>query len=158
MFRIGPRDGNSRYDTSPMRGGDYSGGYDLACVGYATIAGKRLSDGFATARRETIDSVVGVEMATEPKNQGLTERHRQVLNVLANAPRGRDVNALLTLGFKLETMADLVRSGFATVRVETVKELGLEIEFACVRITDAGWRSLEGLTARRPSPRWPQKR
>jgi hypothetical protein len=97
-------------------------------------------------------------MATEPKNQGLTERHRHVLNVLANAPRGRDVNALLTLGFKLETMADLVRSGFATVRVETVKELGLEIEFACVRITDAGWRSLEGLTARRPSPRWPQKR
>jgi hypothetical protein len=80
-----------------------------------------------------------------------------VLNVLPNAPRGRDVNALLTLGFKLETMADLVRSGFATVRVETVKERGLEIEFACVRITDAGWRSLEGLTARRPSPRRPEK-
>jgi hypothetical protein len=97
-------------------------------------------------------------MATEPRNQSLTPRHLQVLNVLANAPRGRDVNALLTLGFKLETMADLVRSGLATVRVETVKELGLEIEFACVRITDAGWRSLEGLTARRPSPRRQEKR
>jgi hypothetical protein len=96
-------------------------------------------------------------MATEPRNQSLTPRHLQVLNVLANAPPGRDVNALLTLGFKLETMADLVRSGFATVRVETVKERGLEIEFACVRIMDAGWRSLEGLTARRPSPRRPEK-
>ena len=64
----------------------------------------------------------------------------------------------VTLGFKLETMADLVRSGFATVRVETVKELGFEIEFACVRITDAGWRSLEGLTSRRRSPRPPEDR
>ena len=97
------------------------------------------------------------EMATKPKNQRLAERHRRVLEVLAIAPNGHDVNALLTLGFKLETMADLVRSGLATVRVETVKERGLEIEFACVRITDAGWRSLEGLTARRPSARRPEK-
>jgi len=97
-------------------------------------------------------------MATEPENQSLTERHRQVLNVLANAPRGRDVNALLTLGFKLETMADLVQSGLATVQVETVEERGSKIEFACLRITDAGWRSLEGLTAHRPSPRRPERR
>ncbi len=59
--------------------------------------------------------MVGVEMATEPRNQNLTETHRQVLNVLARAPHGRDVNALLSLGFKLETMADLVQSGLATV-------------------------------------------
>jgi hypothetical protein len=97
-------------------------------------------------------------MATEPRNESLTPRHLQVLNVLANAPLGRDVNALLTLGFKLETMADLVQSGLATVRVETVEERGLKIEFACLRITDAGWRSLEGLTARRPSPRRPEER
>ena len=97
-------------------------------------------------------------MATEPRNQTLTPRHLQVLNVLAHAPRGRDVNALLTLGFKLETMADLVQSGFATVRVETVEERGVKIELACVRITDAGWRSLEGLTARRWSPRRPERR
>ena len=84
-------------------------------------------------------------MATEPENQSLTRRHRQVLKVLARAPpRGRDVNALLTLGFKLETMADLVRSGLATVWVETVKERGLPIEVARVRITDAGRRALEG--------------
>jgi len=97
-------------------------------------------------------------MATEPENQSLTERHRQVLEALAIAPHGRDVNALLTLGFKLETMADLVQSGLATVRVETVEERGLKIEFACLRIADAGWRSLEGLTVHRPSPRRPEGR
>jgi hypothetical protein len=95
-------------------------------------------------------------MATEPKNQRLTERHRQVLEVLAIAPHGRDVNALLTLGFKLETMADLVQTGLATVRVETVEEIGSKIEVALVEITDAGWRSLEGLTSRRRSPHPPK--
>jgi hypothetical protein len=82
-------------------------------------------------------------MATEPENQSLTRRHRQVLKVLARAPpRGRDVNALLTLGFKLERMADLVRSGLATVRVETVEERGVKIEVACLWITDAGRRAI----------------
>jgi hypothetical protein len=91
-------------------------------------------------------------MATEPKNQNLTGRHRQVLEILAIAPHGRDVNALLTLGFKLETMADLVRSELATVRVEIVEERDSKIEFAIVEITDAGWGLLEGLTARRLPP------
>jgi len=86
-------------------------------------------------------------MATEPRNQSLTPRHFQVLNVLATAPLGCDVNALLTRGFKLETMADLVLSELATVRVET--ERGLKIEFAYLRITDAGWQALEGLTTQR---------
>jgi len=93
-------------------------------------------------------------MATEPKNQRLTERHRQILEVLAIAPR--DVNALLTLGFKLETMADLVRSELATVRIETVENRYSKIEVALVQITDAGWRALEGLTSRRRSPRPPE--
>jgi hypothetical protein len=35
-------------------------------------------------------------------------------------------------------MADLVQGELATVRVETVEEFGPKIEFACVRITDAG--------------------
>jgi hypothetical protein len=96
-------------------------------------------------------------MATEPQNQRLTERHRQVLEVLAIAPHGRDVNALLTLGFKLETMADLVRSELATVRIETVENRDWKIEVALVQITDAGWRAFEGLTARRPSPRSPKR-
>ena len=93
-------------------------------------------------------------MATEPENQRLSERHRQVLEVLAIAPR--DVNALLTLGFKLETMADLVQSELATVRIETAEQRDSKIEVALVQITDAGWRALEGLTSRRRSPRPPE--
>jgi hypothetical protein len=82
-------------------------------------------------------------MAAQPRIQGLAWRHRQVLAVLARAPpRGRDVNALLTLEFKLETMADLILSGQATIRIEIVKERDSKIEVACVRITDAGWQSL----------------
>jgi hypothetical protein len=97
-------------------------------------------------------------MATEPKNQGLTERHRQVLNVLADAPRGRDVNALLTIEFKLETMADLIRGELATLRIETVENSDSKIEVALIQITDAGWRALEGLTTRRLPPRPPKGR
>ena len=90
-------------------------------------------------------------MATEP----LTERHRQLLEVLAIAPHGRDVNALLTGGFELETMADLVRSELAAVRIETVENHDSKVEIALVQITDAGWRALEGLVSRRLSPRLP---
>jgi hypothetical protein len=100
----------------------------------------------------------GAEMATEPKNQRLTERHRRVLEVLAIARHGRDVNALLTLGFKLETMADLVGSELATVRIETAEKLDSKIEVALVQITDAGWQLLEGLTSRRRSPHPPKDR
>jgi hypothetical protein len=94
-------------------------------------------------------------MATEPKNQRLPEKHRQVLEVLAIAPHGREVNALLALGFKLETIAGLIRSELATVRIETAKKQRAEskAEVAFVQITDDGWRLLEGLTLRRRSPR-----
>jgi len=83
-------------------------------------------------------------MATEPENRSLSARHCQALKILAEAVHGRDVNALLTRGFKFETMADLVRSGLATVRVETVEAHGLVIEVARLRITAAGRRALEG--------------
>jgi hypothetical protein len=82
-----------------------------------------------------------------------------LLEVLATAPHGRDVNALLTAGFKLETMADLVRSELATVRIETVENRDSKIEVALVQITDVGWRALEGLSSsQRRSPRPPEDR
>jgi hypothetical protein len=94
-------------------------------------------------------------MATGPRNQRLTERHRQVLEVLAIALHGRDVNALLALGFKLQTIADLIRGELATVRIETAKKrcADSKTEVALVQITDDGWRLLEGLTLRRRLPR-----
>ena len=95
-------------------------------------------------------------MATEPRKPSLTERHRQVLRILAMAPLGRDLNTLLTLGFKLEMMADLVRSKLATVRIETVENRNSKTEFAIIQITDAGWRALEGLRSRKRSRRPPE--
>jgi hypothetical protein len=82
-------------------------------------------------------------MVAESENQSICPSHRRVLKVLAKTPRGCDVNALLTRGFKLETMADLVGGGLATVLVETVTEDGLTIEVARVRITDAGWKAIQ---------------
>ena len=83
-------------------------------------------------------------MATEPENQSLGERHRRVLAVLAKAPRGRDVNALLTRGFRFETIADLIRSGLAMVELQSMERSEPNIHVARVTITDAGRRVLEG--------------
>jgi hypothetical protein len=83
-------------------------------------------------------------MATEPENQSLGERHRRVLAVLAEVPRGCDVNALLTRGFGFETIADLVRRGLATVQLQSMGKREPNGDVACVRITDAGRRALEG--------------
>jgi len=49
-----------------------------------------------------------------PRSLQFSPRFR-INEVLAIAPHGLDVNALLARGFKLETMADIVRSEFATV-------------------------------------------
>jgi hypothetical protein len=83
-------------------------------------------------------------MATEPETQSPGPRHRRLLAVLANAPRGRDVNALLTRGFRFETIADLIRSGLATVQLQSMGKREPNDHVACVRITDAGQRALEG--------------
>jgi len=81
-------------------------------------------------------------MAKGPENHSLGARHRRVLKMLAEAAHGRDVNALLARGFGFEIMADLVRSGLATVRVETVEARGLAIEVARLKMTNAGRRAL----------------
>ena len=83
-------------------------------------------------------------MATGPENQNLGERHRQMLAVLAKAAGGRDVNALLTRGFRFETIADLIRNGLATVELQSTGRSEPNIHVARVAITDAGRKALEG--------------
>jgi thiamine monophosphate synthase len=82
-------------------------------------------------------------MATELENRSLRPRHRQLLSVLAKAPRGRDVNALLSRGFRFDTIADLIRGGLATVQLRSTGKREPNVDVACVRITDAGRRALE---------------
>jgi hypothetical protein len=88
------------------------------------------------------------DMVAVPENQNIHLSHRRVLIVLARTQHGCDVNALLTRGFKIATMGDLVRAGLATVRVETVEERGLPIEIARIRITDAGRKAIRAAVRR----------
>jgi hypothetical protein len=88
---------------------------------------------------------VGGQMATELENRSLGPRHRRLLTVLAKAPRGRDVNALLSRGFRFETIADLIRGGLATVQLRSMGKRQPNITVACVRITDAGRRASESV-------------
>ena len=83
-------------------------------------------------------------MATKPKNQRIGRSHRLMLKMLAKVERGRDVNVLLSRGFSFEIMGDLVRTGLATVQLDSMRRRGRTVEVACVRITDKGRRALEG--------------
>jgi hypothetical protein len=80
----------------------------------------------------------------ESDSQSIGPSHRRVLNVLARARRhGCDVNNLLSRGFTLETMADLVRNELATVQLERVSKRGRTVKIARISITDAGRTLLE---------------
>ena len=83
-------------------------------------------------------------MAPNAPHQSMGPDHRRVLKILAKAPRGRDVNVLLTRGFRFETLADLVRTGLVRVRLDTVKQRGQPVEVARLRITDDGREAIEG--------------
>ena len=81
-------------------------------------------------------------MASDSRSIGPS--HRRVLKMLARARRhGCDVNALFSRGFEHKTIADLVRTGLATVQLESMRKRGRTVEVARVRITDAGRRLLE---------------
>ena len=90
-------------------------------------------------------------MATEPENQSIRPRHRRVLKVLAKAPRGRDVNALLSRGVRFQTLVDLVRRGLARVELQSMGKRGSKVQVAWIRITDVGLKMLEGQGVSRAS-------
>jgi hypothetical protein len=74
--------------------------------------------------------------------------------LLACSPFGAAEVIMLTHGFTRDTLAGLVRAGLATTaQRETVKTDVQSV--GRVRITEAGRRVIDRLTARRPSPRLP---
>jgi len=74
----------------------------------------------------------------------LADDRRRALDLLAESGlTGSTQSALVARGFTVELIAGLVRAGFAMVAIETVSGT---TEIACVRITEAGWRALEGPT------------
>jgi hypothetical protein len=72
--------------------------------------------------------------------QSLTESHCHVLEVLAVALHGRDINASRAPGFKLATIADLIRSKLATYGLKPYEThcVDANTAIALVQITDDG--------------------
>jgi len=72
---------------------------------------------------------------------------RRVLDLLVDAGlAGSPKSASLARGCTVELLDDLLRAGFATVATGTVGDGDRTTEIACVTITEAGWRALEGPT------------
>ena len=78
------------------------------------------------------------------------EQRRAALEMLAAAKlRGCTGATLLAHGFNVDMLANLVHDGLAAAHRETATVDGREIKVACLRITDAGRRALEGDALRR---------
>jgi len=68
-----------------------------------------------------------------------------MLEVLAEAGlRGCTGATLLAHGFSIDRLADLIRDGLATAHREPLKAGERQFDVARVRITDAGWKAIEG--------------
>jgi len=67
---------------------------------------------------------------------------RRALELLAGSRDGCTEAIMLAHGFTIEQMVELVRAGLATAKAERVVAGGRTIEVACVRITEAGPRTL----------------
>ena len=80
-----------------------------------------------------------------PREPHFSAEQRRALEILAAARvRGCTGAALLDHGFCTGMLADLVRDGLATARLESVRTGKRKIAVARVRITDAGQIALEG--------------
>jgi hypothetical protein len=79
-------------------------------------------------------------MAKRPR---LTATHRRALAILTDSGlNGSNIDGMLAAGFKVVTVARLVRAGLATVAPERMKAGGKTIEVTRVRITEHGKRAI----------------
>ena len=75
----------------------------------------------------------------------LTPERRRALKLLASSLEGINEELLVRgHGFRRQMLVGLVRFGLATAEREVVKAGGETIEVVRVRITNAGWRVIEG--------------
>ena len=83
-------------------------------------------------------------MVMRPRKPRLGPERRGALGILADAPHGLTEGMLLAHEIAADTIASLVRDGFATAQTERVHAGGQTINVKRVKITDAGLRALEG--------------
>jgi hypothetical protein len=79
----------------------------------------------------------------------LTSERRRALELLASSPEGINEELLVHgHGFKLQMLVGLVRFGLATAEREVMNTGGETIEVVRIRITNAGWRAIDGWPVR----------
>jgi hypothetical protein len=75
----------------------------------------------------------------------LTSERRRALALLASRPEGINEELLVHgHGFQRQMLVGLARFGLATAEREVVKAGGKPVEVVRVRITEAGWRAIDG--------------
>jgi hypothetical protein len=75
----------------------------------------------------------------------LTPERRRALELLASSPEGINEELLVHgHGFKRQMLVGLVRFGLATAEREAMTADGKPVEVVRIRITNAGWRAIEG--------------
>jgi hypothetical protein len=92
------------------------------------------------------DPTMSRTITARPRERHLSAEQRRALEILAAARvRGCTALALLDHGFCTGMLADLVRDGLATARLESIRTR--KITVARVRITNAGQMALEDAAA-----------
>jgi hypothetical protein len=91
-------------------------------------------------------------MAATRQRRRLSGKARRALELLVDEQGSTDV-WMRDLGFTDRMLFLLVQVGLITVRREIINTGAELIDIGRVRITDAGRRALEDVTARRSSPR-----
>jgi hypothetical protein len=91
-------------------------------------------------------------MAATSQRRRLSGEARRALQLLVDR-QGSTEAWMLDLGFTDRMLLLLAQAGLITIRHEIINTGAELIDIGRVRITDAGRQALEGVTARRPSPR-----
>jgi hypothetical protein len=94
----------------------------------------------------------GAQMAATSQRRRLSGEARRALQLLVDR-QGSTEAWMLDLGFTDRMLFLLAQAGLITIRHEIINTGAELIDIGRVRITDAGRQALEGVTARRPSPR-----
>ena len=91
-------------------------------------------------------------MAANSQRRRLSGKARRALELLVDQQDSTEAY-LGYLGFTDRMLFLLAQAGLITIRHEMINTGAELIDIGRVRITDAGRRALEDVTARRPSPR-----
>jgi hypothetical protein len=94
----------------------------------------------------------GAQMAATSQRRRLSGKARRALELLVDR-QGSTEAWMLDLGFTDRMLFLLAQAGLITIRHEIINTGAEPIDIGRVRITDAGRQALEGVSARRPSPR-----